>query len=714
MGALQMRQGTTFAVSGGAALSETTIISFNGVTGGGFYRGTLAITSGATFIGPVIDSIYEFTNLSGASFLIFSGIGGFTYNSASLWYASPSFMLNQLYYATGNTLAGYNFNYLLDPAGLAITSTVFPGMGQNYPLAPIWNFTTFVNRLWMCNGDHFYKWDGYTANAAYTAFSLIGGVTTYQQYFASVPSVYKYCLPPPGYTLFSSVDYGLLTTQMIAGGTITTGAGLFTSATYTYSVGFINEAAFSGPVTNPLVVNLSLSGGYTTGPGGTSCGLYAENILLFGFSSGQNTGQAGFTVPDGYGIGLTLFKNYQGIEGGGGSYLQLQKVVVYRDNGSGTGRYLLGYASPPGVSGATTFPFGFAAPFNDFGYTLPTTTPEPTCIYATLPPQFLEIYNNQMFMCGFSQALSTVQFSDIGQPESIQPENNFDFRTNDGDYLTGMKAAFQQLFLFKTKSFAALSGTDPTNFALTPISDQYGCLSHRAIATYQSYLMFLDKKGIVLFNGAIPTIASTKLDPIFATMNIQAAINQAWMVHNKERNQIWCGIPVNGSTLINQIIVYDYLLNAWTHFDGFNTPCATIAFANNPHSTVYFGGYTSALGFYGTSINGDCFSTSNIITAYAQSQFFSEEGQSVEKQFRRLFLNTISANGFTNLWNIALYADYSSLPSMTTIMGSVLFQNRIDFGIPAKALSVYFSTASNSDRLTFQGFSIEHRFQRNQ
>jgi hypothetical protein len=89
-------------------------------------------------------------------------------------------------------------------------------------------------------------------------------------------------------------------------------------------------------------------------------------------------------------------------------------------------------------------------------------------------------------------------------------------------------------------------------------------------------------------------------------------------------------------------------------------------------------------------------------------------GQSVEKMWRRLFMNVLSAAGATSIWNIALYANYSSTASVTFLQGGQSFQSRTDFGVSAKAISISFSTATSSDVLQLQGFTIESRFQRNQ
>lgn len=666
-GGLQQRPGSqTFLIGNNS--SQTSTISYF-LTGTSIFA-TFSVTSGSTFYGQAASSIYEFSNLSGISYILFNSPGGFAYSST---FAIGSMTLAQMYVTTNDGSSG-TISPLFDPATQVVSS-------GDTPKNPNFSFAPFVNRIFFCNGDHFYKWDGATSIQWRAIFS---GSSFIENTFVVGQNAYKYCLPP-GISCFASIV-----------GT-TTGTGSFSSATYTYSYGLINDRGFYGPPSPPVTIS-----GVTVGTG--------NQIAIFGFSYAVSSfnmpgaSLAGFTIPMGFGVGCSQISSYTGVSLVAGSSYYSQ-VAIYRDNGPGTGRFLVGYVQP-------NYPLPYASSFVDNGVATKNIA-EPTCIYATLAPQFIDVYNNQLFMAGFSQAPSTVQFSDIGEPESVQASSNFDVRTNDGDVITGIKAAFSNLFVFKRNSITSLNGTDPTNFTVNTISDQYGCVSNKAITNYESQLLFLDKKGIAMFNGVQAEIISQKLDPIFDKMNITAAYNTAWMIHNKERNQIWCGIPSNGSTLINQIIVYDYLVNAWTHFDGppANAACAIMGFGNEAHRTVYFGGYTGFLGKFGASLTSDF---GNSITVMAQTRFMSEMGQSVEKMWRRLYINQKSAIGSSIQWNIGLCTSYSLGFASTFSITGVSYQVRADFGVSSKVLSVNFRASTSTDVLSLTGFTVESRFQRNQ
>lgn len=358
--------------------------------------------------------------------------------------------------------------------------------------------------------------------------------------------------------------------------------------------------------------------------------------------------------------------------------------------------------------GTTAIPFG-STTFTDTGASL-TNLVANFNLFVTLVPRYLELFNNQMVYAGFSTAPSRAYWSFVGEPEGIDPTFVDEFRTNDGDRITGLKNYQNSLVVTKLRSMARLVGDDPTNFLSQDLTDQYGCLSNRTLITYENTLLGLDSKGIFMFNGANLTVISTPIEPIFKTMNYDAAVENACGIHDKFRNMVMWAIPTNGATFNNTIICYDYLLESWTTYTGINP--ATIALVRGPltQKTPFFGGYSGTISNFGTSLMGD---NGQAITCIIQSRFVSELGNSIEKQWRRLFLNTDPITGTTAPINISLYSNYEAVaPAATYTMYQAPFQSRIDFGISSKSFA--FGAVQSSATLSFRlhGFSIDYRFQR--
>lgn len=437
------------------------------------------------------------------------------------------------------------------------------------------------------------------------------------------------------------------------GSTVSVAAGSASSFTgfFQYAYGYLNDRGYAGPI--QTLTGISLAG--------------TDAILT------------GFTAPSDYGI---------------------TSILIYRSENAQS-LDLFQIAAMPSSQ----------ATFVDTGYTLSNSI-NPPYIWFTLAPRYIELFNNQLFMSGFSSLQSTVFFSDIGEPEGVGATASFEVRTNDGDRLTGMKSYFSQLVLFKQRSFHTLSGDNPQNFTLQERSDQYGCLSNRATAVYNDILLFLDRKGVAQFNGANINIVSTRMEDLFLRMNIPAAIDNAAMLHVKERNEIWTLIPIDGATMNNQLVIYDYSSDAWYQRDGLNIQSLANVIYDKPFPTPFYGGYTGSLFYFSSSLMGDngAGMTCLVLTR------FHDRGNSTEEMWRRLWLDvtpTPVTVGGTTVINVQFFANHGlSAPVLERTMYGATWQSRIDFGVSAKSLAFEFSHFSNTQSLQINGYALGARYQR--
>lgn len=453
----------------------------------------------------------------------------------------------------------------------------------------------------------------------------------------------------------NSTNYGL--PPPAVGFTVAaTGSGSFTGY-FQYSYGYLNDRGYAGPATN-------------------NDGTYIVNGISL---AGANAILSGITTPTGYGI---------------------TAIIIYRSENSLFQSLFQIATIAPGT-----------ATFIDTGLTL-TTGINPPYLFFTLAPRYIELFNNQLFMSGFSSQQSTVVFSDIGEPEGVGVTASFEVRTNDGDRMTAMKSYFSQLCLFKQRSMHTLSGDNPQNFTLQERTDQYGCLSNRATAVYNDILLFLDRKGIAQFNGANLGIISNEMEPIFLRMNIPAALDNAAMLHVKERNEVWTLFPVDGATLNNQLVVYDYYSDAWYQRLGLNIQSLALVIYDKPYPTPFYGGYTGSLFYFGSSLTGD---NGMGMTCLVTSAFHNR-GNSTESLWRRLWLDvdpTDPTIGGTVAVNVNFFADHNlDMPYLTRTMYGATWQSRIDFGIPAKSLAFEFAHFSDTQTLRINGYAVGARFQR--
>lgn len=419
------------------------------------------------------------------------------------------------------------------------------------------------------------------------------------------------------------------------------------SGNLAYAYGYLNDRGYFGPAVNPLTISVA--------------------------------GVASITVN-----GLTSLLDYG-----------ITSIIMYR-----------------GFSGGPYFRIGSALPsatsFIDSNLDLGVEV-APEFLWFTMAPQAMDIFNNQLMLVGFSAAPSTFYFSEVGEPEGVLPESFIEVRTNDGDKLTVGKTYYSQFVLCKTRSIHALSGDDPSNFSVREISDQYGCISKRAIAVYEQRCWFLDEKGVCEFDGANVSIVSNPVEDTFKSMNIPVAERLAQMIHVKDRNEVWTAIPTDGASFINTIVVYDYLAKGWYIRNGV-APCSLGVFGGGfTRRAIGFGDFSGTINYFGSSLFSD---NGRGITCVVRFPYNSAEQHSTEKVYRRLWLDLDpQLGGVTHTISVNLYANQSDTPSVTTTIVQNSFQNRIDYGVSCKDLAPEF-IFSGDGPLRLNGYTLAHRFQR--
>lgn len=612
---------------------------------------TFAIANGNQASGP-IQSIYEFVSLSGASY-------GIAASDTAL------FLMNAGTY-----------------------SLLSPGWNNGQPPG----FLTFVNKAWIANGQSFASWDG-------TSFRPAG-------------------LPAAGgFSQTDSYSNGGGSWWTIAGVVAGSIPGISFSAVNIFlAYSLVRNDGYEGPLNLfATAKDLMIKSGVQTRPvisGAEMLGGASYGFVITGFE----------TIP-----GLSAINIYLGL---------------YNYNLYGTAVLpafvpAFGAADPSGhLLTATPVTNGFffftAIPATQQFFTLTTlqlpswsgfvfTNPRgPSGMlmdwFTTNTPKYIENFNNSLVASGFSNAPSTVWFSNLGKPEFFDPQNSDEVRTNDGDRILATKAFNDQLIVCKRNSFhkylGQMTGNDISTLDLVDISLDYGCLSNRTIVAVKQKLFWLDKKGIVYYDGATFDIISTPIEQIFRRMNINAAIEKSVGVHHIYRNQIWFAFPIDGSTVNNITVVYDYLVNGWTFFDGFAPASFGFIKQGLNKETVWRGDYSGLVHYFGESFYSD---SSQGITCAIGLRFENVGGENQTTLWRRLFLDVApQTSGITGVINGQVFTNYNT----TTVQGTFAiyhnqFQTRTEMGVQGKAIAAEMSFFSASLPLLINGYAWANRGLRN-
>lgn len=474
-------------------------------------------------------------------------------------------------------------------------------------------------------------------------------------------------------------------------------AGFFTSGgaltgTITYAVGYINNRNMYGPIRkwDGTPVGITYTGGGASGA-----------VIT------------GFTLSDsqisGHGIkGYALWRN----DWGNGYFLAATCAIsglTLVDNNN----------SCPFVGDLPEPEYIYPSVYDSFGTGFGVVDSG----YGGFQPLVMEVHNRRMYYANIPGATtvgirgipnntfynpSSLWFCDVNDFECFRAESRRDIDPEDGFGITALKSFLGRLVIFKDKMVYELIGSEAAGtVSVVRRTGGFGCLNQRSIAEYSVYLTFLDEKGIVRYNGSSFELISWKIQPIFDRMNLSAARETACAVEYKNKNEVWFSIPVDGSSVNNLTVVYNYAQDAFTTHKGFIPQSAAYAQVDQTSRTVYAGGISGNIGLYGTSFLTD-FGVG--FTQFIRTRLHHEINESTTKQYRRLYIT--HKPGVTLGIEVNAYADFSPTAAFSSTLVIGNNQDRLDFGIPSKSIAYTMTAFSTTHPITFYGYTNEYRFQR--
>jgi hypothetical protein len=197
-------------------------------------------------------------------------------------------------------------------------------------------------------------------------------------------------------------------------------------------------------------------------------------------------------------------------------------------------------------------------------------------------PKIVEKFNNRLVYGNFQDASSGPYPSHIAISNTLAPDTFTTTTTNatdgfvaqvspgDGQELRALKALYlpqqneEVLLCFKDHSTYVLTGSTPSDFAITLLSATYGCLSNKCAIQVGNDIIFMDERNIYSMSTATESgniqrniIGSDNVAQHLQRINLDAR-DKAWVEHISERFEVWFAFPTGSSTEVDTILVYNY------------------------------------------------------------------------------------------------------------------------------------------------------------
>lgn len=170
----------------------------------------------------------------------------------------------------------------------------------------------------------------------------------------------------------------------------------------------------------------------------------------------------------------------------------------------------------------------------------------------------------------------------------------------DGQRITGLHVAAEQLLVFKEQSVWGIFGSDPATWEVRNIIPDVGCISHRSILTIEGVTYWWSEQGPVAWSGGgkPEPIGKALLEPTVSPSRVQhgnpVLIHTAADIVNQ---RVLFAIPTSGQDRCDSILPFSYRLGRWesTGWDGIDSASLAVVDDGTGRPWVYLGGHAGQL-----------------------------------------------------------------------------------------------------------------------
>lgn len=198
---------------------------------------------------------------------------------------------------------------------------------------------------------------------------------------------------------------------------------------------------------------------------------------------------------------------------------------------------------------------------------------------ATPKAKFIKAWSNFVVMAGDPANQSTLWVSELGAPQIwAEGEGTLGYRvdvaTDDGQIIRGLAVYNGFLFVFKNRSIYRIeyTGNAALPFIVNRLVGNIGTLSHWTIREIPTGLVFLSEGGPAICYGNSSTLLGGQIANLFDQNDANrfnlSAMTYSTSAINSLKKQIWFGVSTVSATTRDQVLVYDWELDAWWINDG--------------------------------------------------------------------------------------------------------------------------------------------------
>ena len=256
-----------------------------------------------------------------------------------------------------------------------------------------------------------------------------------------------------------------------------------------------------------------------------------------------------------------------------------------------------------------------------------------------------ESYNNYLLLGNLSEGGVTYgsrfRWSDLGVIGTWPANNYIDIEPSDGDSIVAIKRFQQNVYIFKKRSiYEAIQtgGSGAEAFIVRPIARGIGAYAKNSVQVINNTgIVFLGQNGVYMFDGSNFEFIS---DPIQRTVDgfNRSRFPYAVGAVYPPKNQYWLSFSDGSDTQNQTILIYDYIQQAWSVYEGIYANALITAEDNNGNVVLFSGDYAGSVYKQDTGTSDEPSGNTTNISAFYATANYALGAPEIDKNFKYLYV----------------------------------------------------------------------------
>lgn len=339
---------------------------------------------------------------------------------------------------------------------------------------------------------------------------------------------------------------------------------------------------------------------------------------------------------------------------------------------------------------------------------------------------FVAQWNNYIFfgnvVIGSTAYPTRIYWSNIQDDTTFSAINWIEVSMLDGQAITGIYPLSDRLVVLKERSIFNIFYTGD---AVLPFVYQgtnarsVGCIAPYSVQEVENGLVFLSYDGFYYYDGNNVFKMSLQIQSTINGLNINK-LTKARSLKQFQKNRYMCALQSAGGSNNDTVIIWDWVLNAFTVYAGMNPSAMKAVYVNGYQEQIYFADYTGFTYQMDTGVDDYPGKVQTAINAYYYSNWKTYSDAMLKKATSNVVIyyqsnNSVLTFGYAYDFNsLSQYLYTFSMANGSAVYGSAVWDNavyagtgglnqRLDLNGRGRVIQYYFANANMSETFQIDG-----------